>query len=551
MISRAAQAARLWRTVRWLKAGQVIGRLRFRLRRPRPDMRPAPPQRTGGGAWVTPPARQASLIGPTRLRLLAEEHDVNEVGWDDPTLALLWRYNLHYFDDLNAADAASRRDWQRALVRRWQAENPPGMGTAWAPYPVSLRVVNWIKWALGGQALEPALQHSLAVQARWLTGRLEWHLLGNHLFVNAKALLFAGLFFEGPEAERWLATGLRILRRELPEQILADGGHFERSPMYHALALEDLLDLLNVIAACACAASPALEWVPELQARSSAMLRWLRCLRHPGGDLARFNDTAEGIAPSTDDLEDYAASLGIAAKPLCASGTLHLQPSGYVRMTRGAAVALLDLAPIGPDYLPGHAHADTLSFELSLTGRPVLVNRGTSVYGDGPRRQIERGTAAHNTVQAGGENSSEVWSGFRVGRRARPLDVVVDGFAAAAAHDGYRHLRERPLHQRNWTLEETSLLVEDRLVGPDGQPVAMNAVARFHLHPGLSLLPSGPRSWVVMANTEPVASAEVAHGEAGVELWEHALRFGERVPAVTLAVTLQASRAVVRWRWNT
>ena len=34
--------------------------------------------------------------------------------------------------------------------------------------------------------------------------------------------------------------------RELPEQILADGGHFELSPMYHALVLEDLLDLVNI-----------------------------------------------------------------------------------------------------------------------------------------------------------------------------------------------------------------------------------------------------------------------------------------------------------------
>ena len=31
------------------------------------------------------------------------------------------------------------------------------------------------------------------------------------------------------------------------EQILKDGGHFERSPMYHSIVLEDILDLVNVI----------------------------------------------------------------------------------------------------------------------------------------------------------------------------------------------------------------------------------------------------------------------------------------------------------------
>ena len=29
-------------------------------------------------------------------------------------------------------------------------------------------------------------------------------------------------------------------------------------------------------------------------------------------------------------------------------------------------VAIIDVAKIGPDYLPGHGHADTLSFELSI-----------------------------------------------------------------------------------------------------------------------------------------------------------------------------------------
>jgi uncharacterized heparinase superfamily protein len=94
--------------------------------------------------------------------------------------------------------------------------------------------------------LEPAWLDSLAVQVRWLRRRLEWHLLSNHLFANAKALMFGGAFFDGPEAGDWREGGLRILAREVPEQVLPDGGHFERSPMYHAILLEDMLDLLNL-----------------------------------------------------------------------------------------------------------------------------------------------------------------------------------------------------------------------------------------------------------------------------------------------------------------
>src|SRR5439155_4285503 len=121
---------------------------------------------------------------------------------------------------------------------------PPGFGAGGEPYPLSLRIANWSKWACSRFSLSGAAVHTLAVQARYLRGRLEHHLLGNHLLANAKALVFAGLFFDGDESKEWLDVGLGILERELTEQVLADGGHFERSPMYHSIVLEDILDLL-------------------------------------------------------------------------------------------------------------------------------------------------------------------------------------------------------------------------------------------------------------------------------------------------------------------
>jgi uncharacterized heparinase superfamily protein len=547
------QPGRLWRTLRRLKAGQIVGRIRFRLQRPRPDLRPAPALRTAAARpaanesrWVRPAARETSLVAPTRQRFLGREHDLAKVGWDDASVPLLWRYNQHYFDDLHAAGARSRRDWHRALIDRWLAENPPGRGTAWAPYPTSLRVINWIKWFVGGEAPQLAWLASLAVQARWLERRLEWHLLGNHLFVNAKALVFAGLYFDGPEAERWLATGLGILERELAEQILADGGQFERSPMYHALALEDLLDLLNLVRCCAPAQSSAAALPVGLEPRASRMLHWLRCLSHPGGALARFNDTAEGIAPATIELERYAAALGVVAAPAPGEGVLPLQPSGYVRATRGAAVALLDVAPISPDYLPGHAHADTLSFELSVYGFEVIVNRGTSEYGTGPRRQLERGTAAHSTVQIGAHDSSEVWAGFRVGRRARPLDVATQGWTLSAAHDGYTHLQGRPVHRRTWQLEMQGLVVTDRVEPAAAEP----CIARFHLAPELQCQPDGGGGFHLLYEGRVLAHMQVREGEAALEDWQHARRFGELVPAQTVAVTLRGGRAEVRIGWE-
>jgi len=166
--------------------------------------------------------------------------------WGGASLDDLRRYNLHYFDDLNAEDAERRSQWHASLIERWIDENPPAKGVGWDPYPTSLRIVNWIKWALCGNPLSIHALESLKLQTDYLSKRIEWHLLGNHLFANAKALVFSGLFFSGEVAERWLDTGFSIIDRQVSEQILADGGHFERSPMYHSIILEDVLDLLNI-----------------------------------------------------------------------------------------------------------------------------------------------------------------------------------------------------------------------------------------------------------------------------------------------------------------
>lgn len=535
MNGRLSQIGRLWRTVRYLRPVQVYGRLWFRLVRPRLDVSPAPALRRRVGSWHHPARRPASLVGPDSFRFLNEGGSLAEHGWDNPAKAKLWRYNQHYFDDLNAVAAEERIQWHQALIGRWINDNPPAQGSGWEPYPISLRIVNWIKWALAGNVLRGTAIASLAVQTRWLSRRLEWHLLGNHLFANAKALVFAGLFFEGPEAEAWLGQGLRILKREVAEQILADGGQFELSPMYHALAVEDMLDLLNI------ARTYGRRDLIKLWRRPlTAMVAWLDTLSHPDGHIAFFNDAAFGIAPANAEILEYGRRLGV-EYDMSVAPVRHLPDSGYLRMSAGQFVLIADLARVGPDYLPGHAHADTLSFELSINGQRVFVNSGTSEYGTGPERQRQRGTAAHNTVMVAGENSSEVWSGFRVGRRARPYNVGVAQsdvvLRAQASHDGYRHLPERPAVTRSFELDEKRLVVVDDVTA------STVAEARYHLHPAIGLrsvtstgavleLPGGERFQV--------------HCEGGALRTEPTTwhpEFGVNIPNCCLIVPLRDGRA--------
>jgi len=461
-------------TLRYLKPVQVWGRVAFRLRSPQPDLQPAPSLRGLVAGWCASVPREQSQLAEGRFRFLNAEHEIASAeDWNSPALEKLWLYNLHYFDDLNAQCAETRRSWHLKLLNRWIVENPPGVGVGWEPYPISLRVVNWIKWCLAGNKPSGVVRHSLAVQLRFLSRRLEVHLLGNHLFANAKALLFGGLFFEGSEAERWYALGKKIMSSQLGEQILADGGHFERSPMYHSLLLEDMLDLLNLH--CAYGSLVDASW-QETVVKMSA---WLNVLMHPDGEIAFFNDAASGIAAKANELEDYARRLGM--QPLT---WLSVQPgllgdSGYARIENGDAVILADVGSVGPDYLPGHAHAGTLSFELSLAGRRVLVNSGTSVYGNGAERQRQRGTAAHNTVRVDECDSSEVWSGFRVARRARTFDVLSDDVTLAGRHDGYRRLPGKPIHSRQWTTVRNGVDIVDELSG-SGPHLAE---VFFHIHP--------------------------------------------------------------------
>ena len=93
-------------------------------------------------------------------------------------------------------------------------------------------------------------------------------------------------------------------------------------------------------------------------------------------------------------------------------------PSGYACLNRGHFFVIASLAPIAPSYQPGHAHADTLSCEISVGCHRLFVNAGTSTYKKGALRDWQRSTAAHNTIELGGVSSSDVWDGFRVARRA-------------------------------------------------------------------------------------------------------------------------------------
>ncbi|MBA4381372.1 MAG: heparinase [Sideroxydans sp.] len=537
------KAGLYFHTIRHLRIEQIVGRLRHRFQHPCPNLAPPPPCRVRSGCWSAPCERKQSMLAGDRFIFLNEERALISANtWNDPDIEKLWLYNLHYFDDLNAESAETRRSWHQDLIERWIKDNPPVLGNGWEPYPSSLRIVNWIKFALNGGVLSEEAIHSLAVQIRYLCERLEFHLLGNHLLANAKALVFAGVFFDGPEAESWLIEGRDILKRELKEQILVDGGHFELSPMYHCIILEDLLDITNICNAYAIESQIAARVIGKMES-------WLSVMTHPDGEISFFNDAAFGVAPNKKQLGQYAERLDFSHQALFSNGITRLVSSGYVRMDKGFANVLLDVASVGPSYLPGHAHADTLSFEFSLNGFRLIVNSGTSCYGNGAERHRQRGTKAHSTLCINDEDSSEVWGGFRVARRAKVHSIEVaellGDLHVRASHDGYKRLTGVNTHSRSWHLSENELIVDDEIAG-----TFEKAEVRFHFHPDVEFLKIDGAGALLRSVNGEIVAVNIENGTLRMESGTWHPYFGLAVPNICLVSTMHdaQSRTIIKWK---
>jgi uncharacterized heparinase superfamily protein len=509
----AMKLARLIRTVAPLRARQVVGQIRMRLKRTHLVLRIEPTAPAFSGVkwdclfpFLPPGSAQNSAVDILRGRIffLNEVHDVGwPPNWRGPGTSKLWLYNLHYFEYIWALPYAKGRE----VVADWIANsNNDRRNAGRDPYPTSLRLQNWTTYFFGehlGETLEDekfcaVLWPSIWRQAQWLMRNLEFHLMANHLWENAVALALTGACFASPSAKRWMDRGMKLLAEQINEQILPDGGHFERSPMYHLRAAYTLALLLNTNN----------DDLTRLASKPLAsMISALVAMCHPDGEIALFNDAAMRVHCRPKNLfgfvskfhsNDFPPTRGapdsavrgeqcVTAEHISEqAGPIALPATGYFgwRHPSGPTghFVLCDAGDVGPDYQPGHAHGDIFSFELSLNGHRVVTDSGVLAYTDSDARAYCRSTAAHNTVEVSAADQCEFWGVFRVGRRAKPHDVIFtddgDGFRLQGWHDGYRFLPGSPMHHREFAWKEYGvLLIRDTVSGD--KPVS--CVGRLHL----------------------------------------------------------------------
>ncbi len=462
----------------------------------------------------------------------------------------LWIYNLNYFDFLNCNMDKIRHSIALDFMKRWVNEVKSPNYYGYDPYPTSIRIVNWIKFYLHTNIMNDNVKLSLRKQTDYLYHNLEWHLLGNHILANAKALIFSGLFFVDQDSKKWRLKGVQIYRKQLKEQILQDGGHFEKSPMYHAIILEDILDIINL--SYKCNNMLPLNFRNQLNLTAKKMLSWLNIMSYKNGETPNFNDNSSNISNNIITLSKYAKKLGINASNNYKSSNnisiKKLQSSGFIRVDQKDATSFLDVGSIGASYIPGHAHADSLSFEASFFKKRFFVNLGVSTYENSYRRFLERSTKSHNTVEVDKKNSTEVWSSFRVAFRARVFGLKTkkseSTYYISCYHDGYSTITKKNYHYRNWIFNENKIFIKDEVVSKN-----CSAIANFILHPDIKLIKNDLKKKYILKNKSDKVYLLIKHGEPKIVEKFYAPEFGILKKTKCISISLQKSKSEIILTW--
>lgn len=454
---------RLYHTVKYLKPIQIKYQLKYRLKPLHTDLKIFKEEveklKINNLKFIPYISKRESYKSNNTFEFLniTKTFEENNINWKENSFGKLWSYNLNYMDYL--LQSSMTKETGLKLIDTFVNSIPENV-TGLEPYPTSLRGINWIKFVSKYNIKDGRVNRSLFLQYKLLNKRIEYHLLGNHLLENAFSLLFGAFYFSD---ENLFKRAKKLLLKELNEQILEDGGHFELSPMYHQIILDRLLDSINLIQNNE-VFSDQDGLQNALENKAALMLGWLRQMTFSNGDIPLFNDSIKGIAPSSEKLFDYAKRLNVIEKKQ------HLSESGYRKFIGINYECIVDVGKIGPDYIPGHAHADMFSLVLYVNGKPLIIDPGISTYEKNERRQLERSTKFHNTVSIGGKNQSDVWGGFRVGKRAKITLIKDEVFVVMAEHNGYNST----LHKRFLEFNPFGLIIKDILSKP--------SLAEVYLH---------------------------------------------------------------------
>jgi uncharacterized heparinase superfamily protein len=421
---------------------------------------------------------------------------VDELGFDDPqfeSYSGMWRLKLHALTPVKwatlgyetATDCPSPvRRAIRTFITRWASETEIGqrqyLRRGWVPHAVSLRILSlarYYTWLDAPDSEHRArIRRALYKNALFLRNHIEYDVGGNHLIENAAALVMAGVFF-ADQSQRWLQRGVRLFEETAHRQFLADGGHFERSPMYHTLVLQRNLTAVDVL-------SSADALSERVRTTATEAVRFLASLAPPDRRIPLLNDAAYDEFLTIPESLAYATAVGLShpgADRYSAMGA-----SGYYWLGESDDQLLVDGGDVGPAHLPGHSHNDMLSTLLWIDGDHILTDTGAYNYVPDKTRARVRSVAAHNTVQVGTSEPIPIGGQYLMGRRCSPESHVHRSDDIAHFTGWYekgRIGRSVYSHRRDVVAGDSWWVIVDTV---DGAPTERTR-ARLHFHPDVAL----------------------------------------------------------------
>ena len=424
-------------TIRYLKPEQLFYQVMKRTGRPCPLIKGYTPTLNADSLKVVPALKELDYDTEFLNRFCVDELMCDKItllhsgeqldlkgSWFFEERSPLWNHNLHYFEYLFALakkyeETSNTKyfDKIKSYITAWVEHNPQGSkNSAWEVYPIVLRLPNWIDLyaLLEKEIVADSDFHSLFVRTMfdqyvYLLNHLEKHLLANHYFEDLKALVIASTFFGDDRVQEIAAVKLL---EQCAEQILADGMQYERSPMYQKILLEDLIRVEAALESSGRKNKDIRQYIRK-------MLDVSYSLEFGLDRLPLFNDCGKNIAKSLNALVKACQN----RLEITPERKNSFPDSGfYVFDFADGCKLVVDGGQPGPDYSPGHAHCEAMSFELFQKGKPIFVNCGTFAY-QCEQRSFFKSTQAHNTARVNGAEQSECWSSFRMARRARIKNV--------------------------------------------------------------------------------------------------------------------------------
>ncbi|MBI4994749.1 alginate lyase family protein [Candidatus Peregrinibacteria bacterium] len=454
------------------------------------------------------------------------------------------------------------------LISGWILKNPLGQGKNWqCTMETAIRACNFaLAWyflrespSWKNENFQKTFLTSIAEHGKFILRNLEYGLIcnNNHFLADITGLFFLGtLFPQFSEARKWKAIAMHEFENEIQKQIYEDGVDFEASIPYHRLVCEFLG------ASALLAEANEIYFSQDFLKRLEKMFEFAWYYTKPNGMAPQIGDNDDGRLFILEDFyswerRDHSHLFWIAAKLFPLNNKFIQEQREQQKTSRGFNFSriyimrkndfycIVDCGEGGQDGNAGHAHNDTLSFELNINGEDFIIDPGTYVYTSDPNaRNHFRSTRMHNTVMIDNEEINRF-------RKDTVFSMRSDAFVQInkwdsdemkdcldAQHNGYKRLKNSVIHRRVFDFDKknATLKITDNFMGKGEHALSFY----FHFAPGTEVKKIGGKIEafkngvkIEMQLPEQIAENAVIHDD------EVSPSYGVKIPSKTATIRIK------------